>query len=143
MRVINKRARFNYRLIDELETGISLTGKEVKAVRAGLVDLTSAHGKILRGEVYLVGAVINASRAQNYDPSRSRKLLLHKKEIVSLQNKMKQKKLTLVPTAMYTRGRLIKLKLALAKIKRKFEKKETIKKRDIEREIEKELRGRQ
>ena len=76
----------------------------------------------------------------NYDPTQSRKLLLHRTELTSLITKMKQKKLTLIPTKVYTKGRLVKLEIALAKTKRKFEKKESIKRKDLEREIERELR---
>jgi len=140
MRVINRRARYNYRLFDKYEAGVSLTGVEVKAIRNGRADISSAYAKIINGEVYLVNANIQAKGVKDYNPLRTRKLLLNKAEIISIQTKIKQKKLTLVPTKLYTRGRLIKIEIALAKTKRKFEKKEAIKKKDIEREIAKELK---
>ena len=140
MRVTNKRARYNYRLFDKYEAGVSLTGVEVKAIRNGRADISSAYAKIINGEVYLVNANIQAKGVKDYNPLRTRKLLLNKAEIISIQTKIKQKKLTLVPTKLYTRGRLIKIEIALAKTKRKFEKKEAIKKKDIEREIAKELK---
>ncbi len=140
MRVTNKRARYNYRLFDKYEAGVSLTGVEVKAIRNGRADISSAYAKIINGEVYLVNANIQAKGVKDYDPLRTRKLLLNKAEIISIQTKIKQKKLTLVPTKLYTRGRLIKAEIALAKTKRKFEKKEAIKKKDIEREIAKALK---
>lgn len=140
MRVINRRARYNYRLFDKYEAGVSLTGVEVKAIRNGRANISSAYAKIINSEVYLVNANIQVKGVKDYDPLRTRKLLLNKAEIISIQTKIKQKKLTLVPTKLYTRGRLIKIEIALAKTKRKFEKKEAIKKKDIEREIAKELK---
>ncbi len=97
--------------------------------------------KVVNGEVYLVNANIPAVGIQNYDATRTRKLLLHKNEILSLLTKAKQQKLQFVPLEMYTKGRLIKLKLCLGKPKRQFEKKEAIKRRDINREIAKEIKG--
>ncbi|MCK4588460.1 SsrA-binding protein SmpB [Candidatus Woesebacteria bacterium] len=140
MRVTNRRARYNYRLFDKYEAGVSLTGAEVKAIRNGRANISSAYAKIINSEVYLVNANIQVKGVKDYDPLRTRKLLLNKAEIISIQTKIKQKKLTLVPTKLYTRGRLIKIEIALAKTKRKFEKKEAIKKKDIEREIAKELK---
>jgi SsrA-binding protein len=140
MRVINRRARYDYRLFDKYEAGVSLTGVEVKAIRNGRANISSAYAKIINSEIYLVNANIQAKGVKDYDPLRTRKLLLNKAEIISIQTKIKQKKLTLVPTKLYTRGRLIKIEIALAKTKRKFEKKEAIKKKDIEREIAKELK---
>ena len=141
MRIINKKAKFNYNLSERFEVGIVLTGAEVKALKTGRADLSNSYAKIVGGEAYLVNANIPAQGVQNYDATRSRKLLLHKNELISLGTKMKQKQLTLVPIRVYTKGRLVKAEIALAKSKRKFEKKESIKKKDIEREIEKELRG--
>jgi SsrA-binding protein len=142
MRKINKKARFNYKLLERFEVGISLIGAEVKAIRAGRVDLSNSYAKIIDNEVYLINANISVVGKKEYKPTRSRKLLLHKNQITSLKTKIKAKSLTLVPTKVYTKGRLIKVEIALAKAKRKFEKKEVIKKRDIKREIEAELRGR-
>jgi SsrA-binding protein len=141
MRIFNKRAKFNYKLENErIEAGISLTGGEAKAVRTGHLDLTNSFAKIVGGEVFLINANIPVLGAK-YAPTRTRKLLLHRKEIISILSKMRQKKLTLVPIKMYTKDRLIKLELALGKSKRKFEKKEAIKKKDLIREVEKEFQG--
>lgn len=140
MRVTNRKVRYNYRLFDKYEAGVSLTGVEVKAIRDGRANISSAYAKIINSEIYLVNANIQVKGVKDYDPLRTRKLLLNKAEIISIQTKIKQKKLTLVPTKLYTRGRLIKIEIALAKTKRKFEKKEAIKKKDIEREIAKELK---
>lgn len=141
MIIRNKKAKFNYKLLEKYESGISLLGAEVKSVRKGSVNLTQSYAKIIDDEVFLINTGIAVSGKKNYDPRRARKLLLHKNEVISIKSKIKAKKLTLVPTKVYTKGRLIKVELALAKAKRKFEKKEIIKKRDIEREIERELRG--
>lgn len=141
MRVINKKARFDYKLFDRYESGVELLGGEVKAVRLGKADISNSFAKVINDELFLVNANIPVKDKKNYSPTRTRKLLLHKDEIISIKTKVKAKKLTLVPTKMYTKGRLIKVEVALAKSKLKFEKKEALKKKDIEREIARELRG--
>lgn len=138
-RIVNKKARFNYEIEDELEAGIALTGAEVKAFRRGAVDLSNSHAKQMNGEMYLVNAnfAIDASLG---NPTRSRKLLMHKGEITSWATKAQARRLTFVPVALYNRGRLIKVSLGLAKPKRKFDKRQDIKKKDIKREIEREFK---
>lgn len=136
MRILNKKAEYEYKLEgDRYEAGIVLSGGEAKAVRTGHADLSRSVAKILSGEAYLINTNIPVVGAKNYVSTRTRKLLLHKNEIVKISTQMKQRKLTLVPIKLYNKRRLIKLELALGKPKRKFEKKEAIKKRDIEREI--------
>ena len=124
MRILNKRAKFDYLLLEKLEAGIALKGEDIKALKEGKANLRGSYAKIIGGEAYLVSSTLP-----------TRKLLLHKGEIAEIEAKMKAKKLTLVPTKLYTKGRLVKVELALAKVKRKFEKKESIKKRDLEREL--------
>lgn len=141
MKVTNKKTHFNYNLFDKYEVGITLLGGEVKAIRTGNIDLSTSFAKIVDGEVYLINANIPIEGKKDYSPTRSRKLLLHKDQIISIQSKIKAKKLTLVATRVYTKGRLIKAEIALAKSKKRFEKKEAIKRKDIEREVERELRG--
>jgi SsrA-binding protein len=137
MKSINKKGRYQYSLEPErVEAGLVLSGGEAKSIRTGHVDLSQAVARILNGEVYLINANIPIRGAQKYVSTRTRKVLLHRQEIVSILTKMKQKKLILVPTKVYTKGRLIKLELALGKPKAKYEKKEAIKKKDIERELE-------
>ncbi len=140
MKIINKRAGFNYTIIERIEAGIVLTGGEARAIRMGHINLSNSYAKIINNEVYLVNADVAIAGAKNYDSTQMRKLLLKRSEIVNLEVKIKQKKLTLVPTKVYTKGRLIKAELGLAKSKREFEKRETLKKRDIQRDIEKEAR---
>jgi len=135
MLILNKKAQFNYFLFDRHEAGISLMGGEARSIRNHNADLSNSFVKIIGNEAFLVNANIPIEGKLNYDSTRSRKLLLHKKEIISILSNIKAKKLTLVPTKMYNKGRKIKLEIALAKTKRKFEKKESIKKKDIEKEI--------
>jgi len=140
MKITNKKAQFDYILFDRYEAGISLLGGEVKSLKRNSVNLSQAFAKVIGNEIYLVNANIPIEGKKDYTPTRSRKLLLHKNEIVSIITKIKAKKLTLVPVKMYNKGLKIKLELALAKSKRKFEKKEAIKKKDIERELKRELK---
>lgn len=142
MRMVNKRARFEYELVGEgVEAGISLKGVEAKSIRENRGDISRSSVRILNGEAYLINANIPATGIQKYDPTRTRKLLLHKREILSILTKAKQQKLQIVPVRMYNKGRLIKVYLELGKSKRKFEKKETIKLRDVQRDIETELKN--
>jgi SsrA-binding protein len=149
MRIVNKKAKFNYNLFESFEAGISLLGGEVKALKTRGCDLSESYVKIISSEAYLVNANIPIEGKKDYSSTRSRKLLLNRREILSIQTKIKAKKLTLVPTKMYNKRSLrpdghkgrerIKLEIALAKSKLKFEKKESIKKKDIEREIAQQL----
>jgi len=141
MQVLNRKAKFNYFLYERLEAGISLLGGEAKAVRGGKVDLSQSYVKLIDNQAFLVNANIPIEGKKDYESTRSRKLLLHKDQIVSLKTKIKSKRLTVVPVRMYNKGRLLKVEIALAKSKRKFEKKEAIKRKDIEREIEEEFKN--
>ncbi|OGM10786.1 SsrA-binding protein [Candidatus Woesebacteria bacterium RBG_16_34_12] len=143
MKIVNRRAKFNYKLLEKYEAGIILSGAEVKALKKGSADISQTYAKIVEGEVWLINANIPVVGKKNYNPTRTRKLLLHKKEIISILSKIKAKKLTIVATKVYNRKRLIKVELALAKTKKQFEKKAVLRKRDIEREIEQELKNRE
>lgn len=135
MAIINKKAGFEYFLYERFEAGVSLIGGEVRSVRKNNADLSNSYAKFVDNELFLVNANIPIEGKKDYVPTRSRKLLMHKSELVSITSKLKAKKLTLVPTKMYNKGRLIKIELALAKSKRSFEKRESIKKKDIERDL--------
>ena len=143
VKIINRKARYNYEFLEKFEAGIVLTGAEVKSVKKGQIRLDEAFVRIdPNGEVWLTNVHIHPyefADNKNYQPTRSRKLLLHKKEILSLAKKMEGRNLTMVPVSCYTKRGVIKLELALAKGKKKWEKKEKIKKRDIEREMERDL----
>ena len=142
MKIFNKKARFEYELTGEgVEAGISLLGIEAKSVREGRADLSKSAVRILGDEAFFINANIPATGIQKYNPTRMRKLLLHKAEILSLTTKMKQKKLQIMPLRVYNKGHLIKLYLELGKPKRMFEKKEALKRHDINRDIEKEFKG--
>jgi len=141
MRLFNKRARFEYELTGEgVEAGLSLKGAEAKSIREGRGDLSQSFAKVMGNEIFLVNANIPAQGIMNYDSTRTRKLLLHHQEILSLATKMKQKRLQIVPLRLYNKGRLIKLYLELGKPKKQFEKKEAIKRKDIQRDIEENFR---
>ena len=142
MKITNKRAFFDYQLSDRFEAGINLYGSEVKAVRLGRADLTGSYVRIIGSEAYLVNAKIfpyQSGQIENYDERRTRKLLLHKSEIIALKSKADGSNLVLVPVAIYLKHGFIKLEIALGKGKKKYEKREAIKKRDIKRHIEQEL----
>lgn len=142
MRIFNKRAKFEYELTGEkVEAGLSLRGAEAKSIRENRADLSQSHVRIMGNEAFLINANIPVSGTKHTNPTRIRKLLLHRGEILSLLTKAKQKKLQIVPISLYNKHRLIKLELELGKPKRKFEKKEAIKRHDIDRDIEKEFKG--
>lgn len=141
MKITNKKVGYEYKLDPgRIEAGIVLSGGEAKAVRTGHADLANSVARVIDGEIFLINANIPVLGAKNYTSTRSRKLLLHRAEIVSITTKMKQGKLTLVPVSMYNKARLIKVSLALGKTKQKYEKKEAIKRKDIDRELEKEFK---
>lgn len=142
MKIQNRKAFFNYELKTRFEAGINLQGPEVKAVKEGHADLTGSFVKIIGSEAYLVNAKIfpyQFARFEEYDPKRTRKLLLHKKELLSLKSQTEGSNLTIVPVALYTKHRLIKLELALGKGKKRYEKKESMKQKDIQKEIDYDL----
>lgn len=143
--VVNRQARFNYEILEKFEAGISLVGTEVKSIREGKGNIKEAYADIRGGEAWLIGAHISPyshGNITNHDPLRDRKLLLNAKEIVRLQGKVMEKGLTLVPLRLYLKGRLIKLELGVARGKKLVDKREDIKKRDQEREIQREIKDR-
>ena len=144
MKIYNKRAKFKYHILEKVEAGIVLTGAEIKSLRSGRADLSESFARITNGEVFLVNAHIFPwiGTEKLADPHRQRKLLLHKKQILNWQGKIAGGKLTLVPLSIYLKGNLAKVELALAKTKAKFDKRAALKKKVVERDIERELRGR-
>jgi len=158
----NKKGLFDYELLEKFEAGISLTGQEAKSIKVkGLslagsyvvitksikvkgLSLAGSYVVIKNGEAFWIGAKISPYQAKNtpkdYNPERSRRLLLKKSEIRYLLGKTKQKGLTLLPIKLYTKGRKIKMEFALARGRKKADKKELIKKREIEKEIQRELK---
>lgn len=142
MRIFNRRARYKYHVLEKVEAGIVLTGAEIKSIRAGRADLSGSFARIREGEVFLVNAFINPwMGSQKFtDANRERKLLLHKKQITNWQGKITGGKMTIVPLSIYIKGNLAKVGLALAKSKAKFDKRAALRKKTIERDIERELR---
>jgi len=142
----NKKAYFNYQVLEKFEAGISLIGQEVKSIKSGRINLAGSYVVLKGSEVFLIGANVPPYQPKNappdYNPERSRKLLLKKSEIKYLIGKVKQKGLTLVPLKIYTKRGKIKLEFGTAKGKKKVDKRELIKKREVEREMERELKAR-
>lgn len=144
MKITNRGVFHDYNILSTLEAGIKLNGAEVKSVRGGKMSLEGSFVKIIGSEIYLVNAQIFPypyARPEGYDPKRSRKLLLHKREIISVKTKIGSGGLTLVPIECYNSHGFIKLKVGVAKGKKEYEKREKLKRRDIDREVQRELRG--
>ncbi len=139
----NKRARFDYEILDRYEAGIELTGQEVKSAKSGRFDLSASYAVPRAGEFWLLNSSIPAYQPKNvptnYDPNRSRRLLLHKNEIQTLLGKLRQKSFSLIPLRAYLKKGFIKLELGLAKSRKKSDKRELLKKRAAEREMRKAL----
>ncbi len=141
----NRKAYHNYLIQDSVEAGISLTGTEIKSIRAGRVSLGDAYVKPEAGELWLLNAHIARYEAGSYlshEPTRPRKLLLHRKQIDNLTSKVSEKGLTLVPLKLYIKGSIAKVEVALAKGKKLYDKRESIIRRETEREIERALKRR-
>lgn len=140
----NKKAFFNYELLESFEAGVVLVGSEVKSIREGRISLKESYAEVKDGEVILINCNISpyeAANRFNHEPQRVRKLLLHRREIKRLTGKIKEKGLTLVPTKMIITDKgKIKVEIALAKGKRAYQKRETIRERDRDREMRAELK---
>jgi SsrA-binding protein len=140
----NKKAYFDYQILEKFEAGVVLIGQEVKSMKNGKASLKGAYVVPKDNELYLIGCHVPAyqpKNAVNYDPERSRKLLLTKKEICLLIEKTKEKGLTLIPLRVYTKKSLVKVEIGVAKGKRKFDKRQLIKKRDIDARLRASLKG--
>lgn len=136
--VTNRKARHDYFVLETYEAGIALKGTEVKSLRQGSANLQDGHAQVRRGEIWLAGMHINPfekGNINNHDPVRDRKLLLHKKEIRKLISRMQEKGLALIPLRIYFNRNVAKVELGLCKGKKAYDKRETIKKRDVERQI--------
>ncbi|MFA5135939.1 MAG: SsrA-binding protein SmpB [Patescibacteria group bacterium] len=144
MKIINRKFHRDYEEIETYEAGLVLTGSEVKSIRGGHMQLDSAFVRMMGDEVYLINANIPAYRFADdtdYEPKRTRKLLLHRKEILRLQVKLSQGgRLTLAPLSCYNKGRRIKLKIALARPRKDIEKRKLEKMRDVKRGEEREMK---
>ncbi len=143
---VNRRAEFDYDILETYEAGIALHGFEVKSVKAGRMSLTGAFAVIKGEEVWLLGAAIPPYQPKNtppdYEPTRTRRLLLHRAEIKKLTGTAAQRGLTLIPLKVYTRGSRIKLAIGLARHRKKYDKRERIREREAAREIARQLKHR-
>lgn len=140
----NRKAKFDYTILETFHAGLVLNGQEVKSIRLGRMNLTGSYIVLQKGELFLIGSQVPPYQPKNapagYNPERSRKLLVHKAELNSLIGKSKERGLTLLPLKVYTQKHKIKLEFALAKGQKKYDKREKLKKRESDREIERELK---
>ena len=139
----NRKARFDYEILSTLEAGIELFGHEVPSVRAGQVTLEGSYVIVRGGEAYLANSSIKPYQMKNtpedYEPTRLRRLLLNKKQIVEIANATDRDGLTVVPISMYNKGKVVKVEIAIAKGKKKGDKRETMKRRESDRDIRREM----
>lgn len=138
MEINNRKAKYDYQIFEEIEAGIVLTGTEIKSIRQGKANLKDSYATIKKGEALLLNMHISPyeqGNIFNHEETRTRKLLLHKKEILKLQDKIKLESFTLVPLKLYLKKNKAKILLGVAKGKKTYDKRETIKQRDIERDL--------
>ena len=143
--VKNKKARFEYDIIDTIEAGVVLAGTEVKSIRLRRVSIQEAYARIKEGEVYIIGMSISPyemGNRYNHEPLRDRKLLLHKQEIKRLTGKLKERGFTLIPLKLYFKNGKVKILLGLGRGKTKYDKRKSIQKRESEREIQRAIKNR-
>ena len=137
MEILNRKAKFNYFIIDEIECGIELKGTEIKSIRKGSANMDDSYGRIKKDEVYLTNMFIakyKEGNIFNHDERRERKLLLHKHEIIKLDKEIELNHYTLIPLKLYFKKGKAKILLGLCKGKKLYDKRKTIKERDLERE---------
>ena len=143
MEILNRKARFDYEIEDEYEAGIVLTGTEIKSIRNGNCNIKDCYGIIKNHEVFLLNMYVGQYKEGNifnHEETRSRKLLLHKKEIKKLENAITLKGYTLVPIKLYFKDNKLKVALGVCRGKKDYDKRESIKERDIKREVQKNLK---
>lgn len=136
--IVNRKARFDYEILETFEAGIELVGTEVKSIRAGKISLRDGFARIRKGELYLYGIEISPYENSGYakhEPTRPRRLLLHSREISRLVGKVSERGLTLIPVKVYFKRGWAKILIALAKAKKKYDKREAIKKKETQRDI--------
>jgi len=142
----NRKARFEYHLLEEFEAGMALQGSEIKSIRAGQVSLSDSYVRIDGNSAWLVEAHIapyEQANRNNHDPKRARRLLLHKKEIRKLWDAVRQKGVTIIPTRIYLKAGRAKLEIAIARGKKLYDKRETIARRDAERDLQRQVNKRE
>ncbi len=143
MKIKNRKASFNYQILDKFEAGMALNGAEVKSIKNGHLKLEESFVRFKDNEAWLFNAHVHPyafSKNKDYNPLRPKKLLLHKKELLKLRQNLEQKNLTIVPILCYIKHNKVKLEVALARGKKKYEKRESIKKKDLQREVESKIK---
>ncbi len=143
MEILNRRARHDYFIEDTYEAGIVLTGTEIKSIRSGNCNIKDCYGIVKNNEVFLLNMYVGVYKEGNifnHEETRSRKLLLHKKEIKKIKEALNEKGLTLVPIKLYFKDNILKVELGICRGKKDYDKRESIKERDIKREMEKNLK---
>ena len=144
MEILNRKVNFDYEIIDTFEAGIVLTGTEIKSIRLGKCNLKDSYAIIKNNEIFILNMHISQyeqGNRFNHEETRTRKLLMHKKEILKLRDKLEIEGFTLVPIKLYFKGNKAKLLIGLAKGKKNYDKRESIKKKDIERQMAKDLKN--
>jgi len=142
---LNRRARHDYAIEQTLEAGLVLTGTEIKSIRAGRANLAEAYARVERGEAWLIGAHIapyEQGNRNNHEPTRTRKLLLHRDQIAELVGRVQSKGYTLVPLRLYLKDGLAKLEIGIARGKKTHDKRRSIAERDMRRELERQTKAR-
>lgn len=142
----NKRAHYDYNILDKFEAGIVLSGAEIKSIRAGRMTINESFVRIKGGQAWLINAYIapwGGGFERHYDPRATRKLLLHKRQIASWQAKVDTKNLTIVPLKVYTARNLAKVEIALVEGKKLYDKRESLRQKDVQRDIDRALRGKE
>ncbi len=144
MEILNRKVNFDYEIVDTFEAGIVLTGTEIKSIRLGKCNLKDSYAIIKNNEIFILNMHISQyeqGNRFNHEETRTRKLLMHKKEILKLRDKLEIEGFTLVPIKLYFKGSKAKLLIGLAKGKKNYDKRESIKKKDIERQLAKDLKN--
>lgn len=143
MEINNRKAKYNYQVLDQIEAGIVLTGTEIKSLRSGKANIKDSYASVKNGEIFLINMHISSyenGNIFNHDETRTRKLLLHKNEILKLNDKVRIEGFTLVPLKVYFKNSRAKVLIGVCKGKKNYDKREDIKKRDIERELRSKLK---
>ena len=143
MEINNRKAKYNYQVLDQIEAGIVLTGTEIKSIRSGKANIKDSYASVKNGEIFLINMHISSyenGNIFNHEETRTRKLLLHKNEILKLNDKIRLEGFTLVPLKVYLKNGKAKVLIGICKGKKTYDKREDIKKRDIERELRSKLK---
>lgn len=144
MEILNRRARYDYFIEESYEAGIVLTGTEIKSIRNGSCNIKDCYGIVRNGEIFLINMYVGQYKEGNifnHEETRNRKLLLHKKEILKIERAIHEKGFTIVPIKLYFKNNKLKVQLGICRGKKDYDKRETIKERDIKREVSRNIKN--